>query len=53
MTEAIFFDMDGTLFQTDLILSSALEEVFIFYVVKVCGMGTPQLKNIEQSWAHH
>lgn len=28
MTEAIFFDMDGTLFQTYLILASALEDVF-------------------------
>jgi phosphoglycolate phosphatase len=36
MTEAIFFDMDGTLFQTDLILASALEEVF--HILRSEGM---------------
>ncbi len=50
MSKAIIFDMDGTLFQTNLILDPALEETFDVLRKKVYGIQKHRLSNIGELW---
>ena len=48
MDSAIIFDMDGTLYQTNLILEPALERLLKNYEKKDNGQALHLLKNIDK-----
>lgn len=50
MTKAFIFDMDGTLFQTNLILEPALDATFDVLRTKGLWQGETPLKNTVKLW---